>query len=317
MIPAGTSATVEVPATSANLGPGFDSLGLALTWYDRSRVTVIDSGVEVNVEGEGADTVPRDATHLVISTIHEALADLGASAPGLRLDAVNTIPHGRGLGSSSAALVGGLLLAWGLARPDEPVDKVWLLREAERREGHADNVAPAVHGGFVITWSGALGDDVNSGRRARSSRVHPDVAALALVPQFEVLTRTARSVLPNQVPFSVAVSNASRAALLVHAMGEEPSLFPAATADRLHQDYRASLMPQTMGLVHKLRSGNFGAFVSGAGPTVLVLLDQAQWPRLRSVVNELISDGSFACHELRPGIGARILKTEPAANSKV
>lgn len=307
LIPVGTSATVEVPATSANLGPGFDSLGLALSWYDRSTVTVISSGTEVLVEGEGSDTVPRDSTHLVVTTIREALADLGASVPGLRLEAVNTIPHGRGLGSSSAALVGGLLLAWGLARPDQAIDNVWLLREAERREGHADNVGPAVHGGFVITWSGALGDAADSGERARTSRVHPDVAALALVPQFEVLTRTARSVLPNQVPFSVAVSNASRAALLVHAMGEEPSLFPAATADRLHQDYRAKLMPETMTLVHRLRNQGFGAFVSGAGPTVLVLLDKTRWPHLRKVVEELTKDGAFVAHELSPGQGCRII----------
>lgn len=307
LIEVGASATVEVPATSANLGPGFDSLGMALSWYDRSTATVIADGFEVQITGEGAESVPHDETHLVIATILEALSSWGRSVPGLRLTAHNTIPHGRGLGSSSAALVGGLLLAWGLAYPDREVDRVWLLREAERREGHADNVAPAVHGGFVMTWSGALGDDVDSGKRVRSSALHPDVAAMALVPQFEVLTRTARSVLPNQVPFSVAVSNASRAALLVHALGHEPTLLPAATADRLHQDYRAALMPQTIDLVYRLRDAGFGAFVSGAGPTVLVLLDQSRWPELREVVLPLIADGAFMARELSPGHGARIL----------
>lgn len=307
LISVGASATVEVPATSANLGPGFDSLGMALSWYDRSTATVIPSGFEVEITGEGADSVPRDQTHLVVATVLDALASWGASVPGLRFEAHNTIPHGRGLGSSSAALVGGLLLAWGLARPDQEVDRVWLLREAERREGHADNVAPAVHGGFVLTWSGALGDDADAGQRVRSSAIHPDVAALALVPRNEVLTRTARGVLPNQVPFSVAVSNASRAALLVHALGHEPALLPVATADRLHQDYRASLMPETISLVYQLRDAGFGAFVSGAGPTVLVLLDRSRWQELRDAVAELISDGAFAAHELVPGHGARIV----------
>lgn len=303
----GLTATVEVPATSANLGPGFDSLGLALDWYDRSTATVIADGYEIKVTGEGAATVPQDETHLVLSTVLQTLGGWGIQVPGLRFEAHNTIPHGRGLGSSSAALVGGLMLAWALAYPDKEVDRIWLLREAYRYEGHADNVAPAVHGGFVITWSGAVLDSPDAGLRARGSRVHPDVAAVALVPTFEVLTRTARSVLPQQVPFTVAVSNASRAALLVHAMAEEPALFPAATADRLHQDYRAPLMPQTLELVQALRQRGFGSFVSGAGPTALVLLEQARLPELTEVLSGLEAAAEFTSHPLRPGHASRII----------
>ena len=306
-LPVGRSVTVEIPATSANLGPGFDSLGLALDWYDRSVATVIADGYEVMVTGEGADTVPPDETHLVVATILQALASWGITVPGLRLEAHNTIPHGRGLGSSSAALVGGLLMAWGLAHPGVDVDRVWLLREAFEREGHGDNVGPAVHGGFVITWGGAGGDDTDAGLRSRPSQVHHSVAALALIPSLQVMTKAARGILPSEVPFSVAAANSSRAALLVHAMGEEPSLFLAATSDRLHQQYRANLMPRTYQMVCELRRAGFGAFVSGAGPTVLVLLSEEELTRLREIVSGLDPQGDFAVREVRPGHRARIV----------
>ncbi len=304
----GQEVVVEVPATSANLGPGFDSLGLALNWYDRSKLTVIEQGFEVAVTGEGAATVPEDQTHLVIATALEALADWGVEAPGLRLEAHNTIPHGRGLGSSSAALVGGLLMAWGLAFPDKQVDRVWLLREAFAREGHGDNVGPAVHGGFVITWAGVTHDSEDAGLRSRPSQIHPSVAALALVPTQEVLTTAARSVLPQSVPFADAVANTSRAALLVHAMGEEPSLFLEATSDRLHQQQRGALMPRSIDMVLKLRSLGFGALISGAGPAVLVLMDQDLLPAAFRCVRDSDPDHHFAVHELRPGYRARIVE---------
>ncbi len=306
-LPIGRQVTVEVPATSANLGPGFDSLGLALNWYDRSTITVTEAGYEVEVTGEGAQSVPRDKTHLVLATVLEALAAWDVAAPGLRLEAHNTIPHGRGLGSSSAALVGGLLMAWGLAKPGEEVDRNWLLREAFAREGHGDNVGPAVHGGFVITWSGAKHDDADAGLRARPSQVHTSVAILALVPRQELLTTAARSVLPSNVPFSDAVSNTSRAALLVHAMSQEPALFLEATADRLHQDLRGQLMPETLRMVEDLRDAGFGAVVSGAGPTALVLVDQKQTPDALLAIREADPGAQFSIKELRPGYRARII----------
>lgn len=303
----GDSVTVQVPATSANLGPGFDSLGLALSWYDSTTIQVTNQGFVAEVTGEGQSSVPRDKTHLVIATVLEALDDLGAHTPGLLLTAHNTIPHGRGLGSSSAALVAGLLLGWGLARPNEPVDREWLLREAYRREGHADNVAPAVLGGFVITWGGAGVDAPDAGVRARRSRIHPDVAALALVPSFELATTTARGVLPLEVPLTDAVANASRTALLVHAMAEEPGLFHTATSDRLHQNARTSLMPSSMALVEGLRKDGYGAFISGAGPTVLVLLTSDRFDEAEESLKRLDPHGSYSVHRLTPGHGARLL----------
>lgn len=308
VVPVGRSVSVEVPATSANLGPGFDSLGLALDWYDRSTVTVIPEGVEIIVSGEGEDTVPRDSSHLVVATIMEALGSWNVRVPGIRLEAVNTIPHGSGLGSSSAALVGGLLMAWGLARPGEPVDRIWLLREAVAREGHGDNVGPAIHGGFVITWGDGPGEGADAGLRSRPSQIHPDVCAVAFVPKFEVLTSNARAVLGEDVPFADAIANISRAALLVHAMAEEPSLFLEATADRLHQDQRGPLMPASKALVEALRSEGLGAFISGAGPTVLVLADQAELPFLLRVAGTMPAANGFEIRKLGPGAPARILE---------
>ncbi len=157
----GRSVTVEVPATSANLGPGFDSFGVALDWRETVRLEVIDSGFQIDVSGESADHVPRDESHLMIRSALVGLADLGVSAPGLRLTCHNTIPHGRGLGSSAAAIVAGLLAAEGLA--GRAHDPRWLLGHAHAIEGHPDNVSAAIYGGFVIAYDGPAGLSVAQG----------------------------------------------------------------------------------------------------------------------------------------------------------
>jgi homoserine kinase len=264
----GTSVTVEVPATSANLGPGFDCFGLALSWRERVQLSVTDGGYAVEVTGEGAAAVPRDETHLILSSTLRGLADLGWSAPGLLLRCHNTIPHGRGLGSSSAAIVAGLLAAAGLtgrAREEGTALQRWLLQHADAIEGHPDNVAAAVHGGFVLAWVGSAGLD------AVSSPVHPDVTATVFVPQTPVETRAARGLLPAAVPHADAARNAGRSALLVHALQRDPDRLLDATADWLHQDYRRSAMPASWDLVQDLRARGCAAVVSGAGPSVLVL----------------------------------------------
>ncbi|WP_460742487.1 homoserine kinase [Mariniluteicoccus endophyticus] len=265
----GRIARVRVPATSANLGPGFDHLGLGLAWYDECEVEVLADGVQIEVTGEGAGSVPRDRSHLLVQCLDRGLADLGLEAPGVRLRAHNTIPHSRGLGSSSAATVAGLAAAWALSHPGEPLDREWTLRLANQIEGHADNVAPAIHGGFAITY--VRGDEGERGIRSAAGRVHPDIAAVALVPQRHVPTRSARAVLPDDVPRRDAVAGSGRAALLVHAMAVDPAALLDATRDWLHQPYRANLMPESTALIARLRSQGHGAFVSGAGPTVLVL----------------------------------------------
>jgi len=268
VLPAGTAVAVEVPATSANLGPGFDCFGLALSWRDRVELTVTGGGHVVEVTGEGAAGVPRDESHLILSSALQGLADLGCSVPGLRLRCHNTIPHGRGLGSSSAAIVAGLLAALALVdghREQVPDARRWLLRHATAIEGHPDNVAAAIHGGFAIAWT-------SDGRlEVASCPVHPEVGATVLVPDTAVATTAARSLLPPSVPHRDAAQNTARAALLVHALARDPDRLLDGTADWLHQDYRRQAMPQSWALVQRLREQGQAAVVSGAGPTVLVL----------------------------------------------
>lgn len=259
----GRSVTVEVPATSANLGPGFDSFGLALDWRETVRLEVIDTGFQIDVSGESADQVPRDESHLMIRSALVGLADLGVSAPGLRLSCHNTIPHGRGLGSSAAAIVAGLLAAEGLAGHQH--DPRWLLGHAHAIEGHPDNVSAAIHGGFVIAYDGPAGLSVAQGK------VVQGLGVLLFVPDTPVATSNARGLLPDQVPHADAAANAGRAALLVHALSVDPSRLWDATRDWLHQDYRASAMPRSYALLKDLRGQGFAAVISGAGPTVLVL----------------------------------------------
>jgi homoserine kinase len=254
---------VRVPATSANLGPGFDALGLALTLYDDLIVTPGGSGVTVEVTGSGEGEVPLDESHLVVRSIRRGLEALGASVPGFTLRCENRIPHGRGLGSSSAAIVGGLAAAYGLA--GEPVDRERLVVLANELEGHPDNVAAAALGGFTIAWT-----EGETGRAVRLETVN-ELAAVAYVPDNRVLTKEARGLLPGVVPHSDAAANAGKAALLVAALTGRPELLLTATEDRLHQEYREPAMPESLALVHKLRGSGLPAIVSGAGPTVVVL----------------------------------------------
>jgi homoserine kinase len=264
----GTRVVVEAPATSANLGPGFDCFGLALDWRERVEIEVTGSGVAVEVTGEGSDVLPRDASHLVVRCVTEGLDDLGVRAPGLALRGHNTIPHGRGLGSSSAAIVAGLVAARVLAGLDE--DRAWVLRHANRIEGHPDNVAAATYGGFVMAYGHGEHVAVVQGR------VHPAVRAAVAVPEAAVETRAARRLLPTTVPHADAAADAGRAALLVHAVAEAPHLLLAGTQDWLHQRYREPAMPEAYALMARLRAEGFAAAISGAGPSVLVLGTEAE-----------------------------------------
>jgi homoserine kinase len=259
----GTSVTVEVPATSANLGPGFDCFGLALDWRERVNLAVIEHGYQLEVSGEGAAELPRDESHLIIRSALVGLADLGAQAPGLWLGCRNTIPHGRGLGSSSGAIVAGLVAAAGLA--DAEVKRDWLLGHATAIEGHPDNVAAAIYGGFVLAYQARSGVTVAQGR------VDAAIGAALLIPETSLATEAARGLLPDTVPHIDAAANSGRAALLVHAMASEPQLLYEATCDWLHQGYREAAMPRSYELMKSLRGQGFAAMISGAGPSVLVL----------------------------------------------
>lgn len=259
---------VSVPATSANLGPGFDALGLALGLRDRLEAEVTDSGLSVQVDGVGSGEVPLDEGHLVVRAMRAAFDAVGAQPPGLRLHCRNVIPHARGLGSSSAAIVGGVWLARELVAGGHLLlDDATLLDLAAQLEGHPDNVAPALLGGFVI--SGADAD----GFYAVPSAVDPRIGTVVFVPPEPVSTEAARGLLPAHVPHDDAARNAGRAALLVAALAGRPEELLRATEDRLHQDYRRPAMPASLDLVATLRADGVPAIVSGAGPTVLAFAD--------------------------------------------
>ena len=257
---------VRVPATSANLGPGFDSAGLALSLYDDVLVRVTDAGLTVDVAGEGAEDVPRDESHLVVSSLRAAFARLGGQPRGLEVVCANRIPHARGLGSSSAAIVSAVLAARALVvGGSSELDDAACLDLANALEGHPDNVAACLLGGLTVAWT--------SQGRARAIRLdaHAELAPVAFVPSDRSSTAEVRGLLPATVPYADAVLNASRAALLPYALTIDPSLLLPATEDRLHQGYRAPAMPATAALVSELRSTGVPAVVSGAGPTVLAL----------------------------------------------
>ncbi|MEW2381789.1 homoserine kinase [Micromonospora sp. NPDC047707] len=257
---------VRVPATSANLGPGFDALGLALALHDDVAAEVTTDGVTVSVTGEGAGDLPDDERHLVVSAMRAAFDELGGQPPGLSVECVNRIPQARGLGSSSAAIVAGVLLARGLVVDGgRRMDDAAVLRLAARIEGHPDNVAPCLLGGFTVAWTEP------AGARAVSLPVADGVRPTVFVPAGRGLTAAARAALPPTVPHGDAALTAGRAALLVHALTAAPELLLPATVDRLHQGYRAEGMPETAALVNELRGAGVAAVVSGAGPTVLAL----------------------------------------------
>ncbi|MFC4067696.1 homoserine kinase [Actinoplanes subglobosus] len=260
--------SVSTPATSANLGPGFDSLGLALTLHDDLSARVTDGGFVVTVRGEGAGELPTDADHLVIRAMLTTFDEVGARPPGLAVECVNRIPQARGMGSSSAAIVGGVQLARGLiAGGLDLIDDAAALRIAARIEGHPDNVAPCLLGGFTVAWTEPGG--------ARAVKLTPaeGVRPTVFVPAELGFTASARAALPAEVPHHDAAFNAGRAALLTHALTSDPSLLFPATEDRLHQGYRAAGMPATAALVAALRAAGVAAVVSGAGPTVLALTE--------------------------------------------
>ncbi|SFO90129.1 homoserine kinase [Geodermatophilus dictyosporus] len=261
----GRAVRVRVPATSANLGPAFDCAGLALTLHDVVEFAVADTGLAVEVSGAGAGELPTDASHLVVRAFRAACGVLGWSPPGLRVRARNGIPQGRGMGSSAAAVVAGVVGAFELCPDVDVRDDDAVLRLATELEGHPDNVAPCLLGGATLSWMG------EAGARAVRLPVAAGVRPLVLVPGATLSTHVARGLLPDAVPHADAAHAAGRAALLVHALTCDPGLLVEATEDRLHQRQRAAAMPGSAALLDRLRAAGHAATVSGAGPSLLVL----------------------------------------------
>ena len=300
----GDDVEVRVPASSANLGPGFDSIGCALGVWDTCRVTVTPRpGLVVTVSGEGAGAVPLDATHLVHRAMQVAWAELDVEPPaGLALDCRNEVPHGRGMGSSATAIVTGIVAAQALhdlsrGESGDDVDLAFANSLASRLEGHPDNASASVHGGVTLSWT----DDWGATTTVHLP-VHPDIEPVVFAPDAQLSTAKARSVLPLQVRLADAAANSARAGLLVHALGSAPEHLLAATRDWLHQEARRSSYAGSMDLVDRLRSAGHAAVVSGAGPSVLVLTG-------RERVAEVGALAGAGWRVLTPGIpahGARV-----------
>ena len=262
---------VQVPASSANLGPGFDSFGLALGMHDRYVAQVLDDvGLDIDVAGEGAEELPRNDKNLLVKAMNKGFDFLGGKPKGIAVRALNVIPHGRGLGSSASAIVGGLVLARALVLTgnDKMSDEA-LLSIATEMEGHPDNVAAALFGGAVVAWQ----EDRHGKSVAQSISLSVDtrIRAIAFIPSTAVATSKARKMLPESIPHKDAARNSANSALLVHALTLRPDLLYRASEDFLHQSYRSQAMPASYELLMKLRAAGVAAFISGAGPTVMVL----------------------------------------------
>lgn len=270
---------VQAPATTANLGPGFDCLGLALDLRDRVVFQTAQTS-EVVVTGEGAADIACDADHLILKTFRRAFSEAGMTAPEVRIESHNVIPHGRGLGSSSAAIVTGLAAAraMGVVMSDDE-----MVALATAIEGHPDNIAPCILGGLTIAW---MQDGQGFAARLDPS---PELAVTVALPPDRLSTDVARTLLPQSVPFADAIHAAGRSALAVIAFTGRPDLLMQATDDRLHQDYRRSAYPQSWELVQQWRKAGVPAAISGAGPSVMVFADvpdvPAGWTRLTPAVS--------------------------------
>ncbi|QOR48202.1 homoserine kinase [Trueperella pecoris] len=261
------SARVRVPASSGNLGPGFDSMGMAHDVWDEVSATLTTGASKALIVGEGHDTLPKDGSHLIIRVMRETLERLGLPAAGVELVCRNSIPHGKGLGSSAAAIVAGVMLVRQLVGSPEEFTDEEVLNIASEYEGHPDNAAPAIYGGTTVSWA------EGKGYRTVRLTVSPKVKTTLLVPSEVLPTTTARAVLPASVPHADAAFNAGRTALLTHALANDPSLLFAATQDKLHQDYRSEAMPHTASVLGALRKAGWPAVVSGAGPSILLFAE--------------------------------------------
>src|SRR5690625_494466 len=257
-------ARVRVAATSANLGPGFDAIGLALSLWDEVEVQAIAGGTQVEVEGEGQGKLPTGEEHLVIRVLRAALEYVDAPQAGFLLRCRNRIPHGRGLGSSAAATVAGLLLARGVISEPEALNDETLLTLDTEFEGHPDNAAPALFGGATVAYQ-------DQGKPYAARIPLEELEVTVVLPTQELATSQSRGALPAQVPHHDAAFNAGRAGLLALALSGQHDLLMAATEDKIHQPYRTSVMPHTAVVIEKLREAGAPAVVSGAGPSILIL----------------------------------------------
>lgn len=308
-LPAGLRASAVVAASSANLGPGFDSLGLALSLYDEIIVETTDSGLTIEVEGQGSGQVPLTADHLVVRAVQRGLDAAGLRAAGLNVQCRNAIPHSRGLGSSAAAVVGGLAVVNGFAVQVDSAELTLdeLVQLSSEFEGHPDNAAAAVLGSAVVSWTVAGSDPARYG--AAHLELHPDIRLFPAVPETRSSTAATRGLLPEQVSHTDARFNLARAAMLVVALTERPDLLLEATEDRLHQAQRAPAMPASAEYLAMLRRSGVAAVLSGAGPAVIALTNGSDLP---ADALEYGAANGFTVTEMSAGDGVRWTSETPA-----
>jgi len=276
--------TVRIPATTANLGPGFDCLGLALTLYNRVEMDRLPSGLSIEIEGEGAASLPKGTSNLVYRSTNALFDRIGQRPPGLRLRLINAVPLMSGLGSSAAAVIGGLMAANALA--GTPLDQHSLLALATEIEGHPDNVAPALFGGLVAV----------SSHEGQVLYARPAIAPLKVVvvtPDIHLSTAMARRILPDQVSRADAVFNVGRAVLVTLALQTgDFDLLGRAMHDRLHQPYRARLIPGLDSVFEAARAaGAAGVAISGAGPSVVAFGPDQHAAIAQAMVNAFATVG--------------------------
>ena len=285
--------SVKVPATSANIGPGFDCLGLALPIYNTITIeeTVLPgTGIEINIMSEedtiddmSFDDIPRDENNIVYKAVEMLDNSIGQEPSELKINIQAQIPITRGLGSSAAVVVGGLIAANKLL--GSPADETALLSIATEVEGHPDNVAPAILGGFVLS---SQEDDGSIVYRKLSWPEEWDITIC--IPDFELSTNIARSVLPSSVPMQDAVYNAKHLAMLVQAVNtKDEKLMKTALQDKLHQPYREKLVPGMKEIMEafKHEDGVLGCVLSGAGPTMLVISYKYDLDKIKSIVKDI------------------------------
>lgn len=282
----GTRVDVTVPASTGNVGPGFDSMGLALGLYDELSVTVIPEGLEFDLHGAGVEDLPRSPKHLVVRAMQATFDAAGAgSLPGLRLSTQNRISHGRGMGSSASAVVAGVLAANALLDESVALGSEAVLQVCSDMEGHPDNVAPTLYGGLTVSF------EQDGTYVSVPVSIDEQLLAVVAVPDYEVATSLARGLLPEAVPHRDAAVNSGRSALLVEAMSRRPEFLFAATQDLLHQQYRAQAMGPSAALMKGLRERGEAAIISGAGPTVLVAAHgEAAAEKAVGEIHDLVSE---------------------------
>lgn len=323
----GTAVRVHACASTANLGPGFDCIGMALGIWDTYTAAVVDTpGLVIEIEGDDQG-VPRNERHLVYASMRSAFAELGVQTPaGLVLRCAPTIRQGRGMGSSAAAIAGGVGLAFGLAAvsaagdgaPEPgapvPIDLEQASDLVGRLEGHPDNASASVLGGVTVSWTQDAPTDAPDAMTYRSAQIplHPDIEPFVVVPTGVLSTATARAVLPSQMPHAEASRNSGAAALLTLALSHRPDLLMPATREWMHQEQRRSSLGGAMELVDALRARGLAAVISGAGPSVLVIGTAADAAPVAEVVAEVDAATGAGLTVLRPGVPASGVRVERA-----